>query len=162
MAGNPVLKIRASTAADGARALQIWQRAVDDSHDFLAQADREAIAQEVAGFLPQAPLVLAVDAADWPLGFMLLSSSPTGGPTSGPTGGHMEALFVDPASKGQGVGTLLVRWALGVHPRLTTDVNAQNPQAMAFYRALGFVETGRSPLDCQGRAYPLVHLRYQG
>lgn len=154
MAGNPVLKIRASTAADGARALQIWQRAVDDSHDFLAQADREAIAREVAGFLPQAPLVLAVDAADWPLGFMLLSS--------GPTGGHMEALFVDPASKGQGVGTLLVRWALGVHPRLTTDVNAQNPQAMAFYRALGFVETGRSPLDGQGRAYPLVHLRYQG
>ena len=150
MAGNPVLKIRASTAADGARALQIWQRAVDDSHDFLAQADREAIAQEVAGFLPQAPLVLAVDAADRPLGYMLLCE------------GHKEALYNDPASKGQAVGTQQVRWALRRHPQLTTDVNAQNLQAMAFYRALGFVETGRSPLDGQGRPYPLVHLRYPG
>ena len=154
MIGKAALKIRASTIADGARVLQIWQRAVDDSHAFLAEADRHAIAQEVAGFLPQAPLVLAVDAADRPLGFMLLSN--------GPLGGHMEALFVDPASKGQGVGTLLVRWALGMHPRLTTDVNAQNPQAMACYSALGFVETGRSPLDGQGRAYPLVHLRHHG
>ncbi len=147
---KPALTIRASTAADGARALQIWQRAVDDSHHFLTTADREAIAQEVAGFLPQAPLVLAVDAADRPLGFMLLCE------------GHMEALFIDPASKGQGVGTQLVRWALRRHPQLTTDVNAQNLQAMAFYRALGFVETGRSPLDGQGRPYPLVHLRYPG
>ncbi|MEN5181204.1 acetyltransferase [Comamonas testosteroni] len=154
MIGTPALKIRASTIDDGVRVLQIWQRAVDDSHDFLVESDRHAIAQEVAGFLLQAPLVLAVDAADRPLGFMLLSS--------GPLGGHMEALFIDPASKGQGVGTLLVRWALGMHPQLTTDVNAQNPQAMAFYRALGFVETGRSPLDGQGRAYPLVHLRHQG
>ena len=42
----------------------------------------------VCGFLPQAPLLLAVDAHDYPQAFMLIDN------------GHMQALFVDPACRG--------------------------------------------------------------
>jgi putative acetyltransferase len=41
---------------------------------------------------------------------------------------------------------------------LRVDVNEGNPGALAFYRRLGFTQTGRSPLDGAGRPYPLLHL----
>jgi putative acetyltransferase len=143
-----MIGIRTSNPADGARVVAIWAAAVDATHDFLSAEDRAAIGEEVAGFLPSAPLMLAVDAEDRPLGFMLLD------------GAHMEALFIDPANCGQGVGRRLVEQALAAHPVLTTDVNEQNGQAVGFYARLGFVPTGRSERDRQGRPYPLVHLRF--
>lgn len=142
-----VAEIRPSCASDGGRALDIWRAAVDATHHFLAPADRIAIEAEVSGFLPAAPLWLAVDAHDHPIGFMLLD------------GGHMEALFVDPAHHGGGVGRALVEHALSCCRPLTTEVNEQNGQAIGFYERLGFRRTGRSAVDGQGRPYPLIHLR---
>lgn len=141
-------EIRASRDDDGARVVEIWCAAVDATHDFLSIADREAIEAEVRDFLPAVPLWLAVDADDIATGFMLLD------------GTHMEALFIDPAHRGSGIGRALVNHALKMTPELTTDVNEQNEQAVGFYRHLGFVPTGRSALDGQGRPYPLVHLKH--
>ncbi|TFI59087.1 acetyltransferase [Sphingomonas parva] len=141
------LRIRPSRPADGTRIVEIWCAAVDATHDFLAPADRAAIEDEVRTHLPGTPMWLAVDAADRPLAFMILD------------GGHMEALFVDPAMRSAGVGRRLVEHALTLTPALTTDVNAQNPQALGFYSRLGFVPIGRSETDGQGRPYPLIHLR---
>jgi len=45
-------------------------------------------------------------------------------------------------------------------PTTTTDVNEQNSQAVGFYGKMGFKRTGRSPVDDQGRPYPLIHLRH--
>lgn len=91
--------------------------------------------------------MVAVDADDRPIAFMGLA------------GPHLDALFVDPSWRGRGVGRVLAGFAASGHPLLTTDVNAQNHQAVAFYRRLGFVEHSRSPLDGQGRPYPLIHMR---
>lgn len=140
-------RIRRARPQDGARAVAIWAAAVDATHDFLAPADRAAIGREVAAFLPAAPLWLAVDDDDRAQGFMLLD------------GAHMEALFIDPGQRGTGIGRRLVEHALTLHPAITTDVNEQNAQAVGFYRHLGFVPTGRSARDGQGRPYPLIHLR---
>ena len=140
--------IRQSRTDDGARVVAIWCAAVDATHDFLSAADRAAIETEVRGFLPAAPLWLTVDGNDVATGFMLLD------------GTHMEALFIDPAHRGCGVGRALVNHALAMAPELTTDVNEQNSQAVGFYRHLGFVPTGRSALDGQGRPYPLLHLKH--
>ncbi len=140
--------MRASVPGDGAAVLQIWRDAVDATHDFLSAADRKAIDAEVADFLPSAPLWLAVDGADRPVGFMLLN------------GAHMDALFIAPAHRGKGVGRMLVLHALARAPGLSTDVNEQNDQAVGFYRRLGFVPVGRSALDGQGRPYPIIHLRH--
>ncbi len=145
-----MIRIRPSRPTESERAIEIWQGAVDATHDFLSPADRSAIEMLVRGFLPHTPLWLAVDAADYPLAFMLIDD------------GHMEALFVDPAYRGKGIGAALVRYGLNLHPAMTTDVNEQNTQAVGFYEKLGFRRTGRSALDGQGRPYPLIHLAYSG
>jgi len=145
-----MITLRPSRASDGDAVIDLWRHAVDATHDFLSAEDRRAIDAEVAGFLPQAPLLLAVDSQDRPQGFMLLDGS------------HMEALFIDPQVHGQGIGRQLVEHALAQHRPLTTDVNAQNAQALGFYLRMGFVETGRSEVDSQGRPYPLIHLRHGG
>jgi len=145
-----MITIRHSRPNEGERAIQIWRRAVDATHDFLSREDRQAIDAMVCDFLPKVPLWFAVDANDEPLAFMFID------------GGHMDALFVDPAHCGAGVGAALVRHGLSLHPAMTTDVNEQNAQALGFYEKMGFQRTGRSPLDGQGRPYPIIHLEYTG
>ena len=140
--------IRPARAADGARMLDIWRRAVDATHDFLTPEDRSAIDGEVSTFLPQAAAWLATDPDDCAIGFMLIE------------GTHMDALFIDPDWHGQGVGRLLVEHALSLHPALTADVNERNERALHFYERMNFARTGRSDTDGQGRPYPLIHLRY--
>jgi putative acetyltransferase len=142
-----MFSIRLSRPADGDRVVTIWRDAVDATHHFLAAEDRCAIDDEVQQFLPKMPLWLAVDTNDLAIGFMGLA------------GPHVDALFIDPAFHGVGIGRALVAHALGLHPAVTTDVNEQNPQAVSFYERLGFVRTGFSPVDDQGRAYPLIHMR---
>ncbi len=144
-----MIAIRSSRPSDGERAVEIWRGAVDATHDFLSPQDRHALDEMVCDFLPKTPLWLAVDANDYPLAFMLIDN------------GHMEALFVDPACRGAGIGAALVRHGLALHPKMTTDVNEQNCQAVGFYKKMGFRRTGRSPLDGQGRPYPLIHLEYK-
>ncbi|QKV55327.1 acetyltransferase [Comamonas antarctica] len=142
--------LRTSRPEDGAALVDLWRRSVDATHDFLSAADREAIDAEVCGFLPHAPVTVAVDENDEPHGFMLID------------GTHMEALFVDPDVRGTGIGRQLLQHGLALHGGLSTDVNLQNPQALGFYQRMGFIETGRSEVDSQGRPYPLIHLRHQG
>lgn len=143
------MRIRHSRPEDGQRAVEIWRKAVDATHDFLSVQDRQEIDVMVCSFLPQASLWLAVDETDYPLAFMLLEQ------------GHMQALFVDPDSRGTGVGKALVLHGLSLHPSMTTDVNEQNEQAVGFYEKMGFKRIGRSPVDDQGKPYPLIHLQYQ-
>ncbi len=142
--------LRTSRPEDGAALVDLWRRSVDATHDFLSAEDRQAIDAEVCGFLPHAPVTVAVDEHDQPRGFMLID------------GTHMEALFVDPDVRGTGIGRQLLQHGLALHGALSTDVNLQNPQALGFYQRMGFIETGRSQVDSQGRPYPLIHLRYRG
>ena len=143
-----MIKVRPSRPDEGTRIIEIWRGAVDATHHFLTPEDRLALDDMVCGFLPHAPLSLAVDENDRPLAFMLIDD------------GHMEALFVDPACRGTGIGAALVQHGLALHPKMTTDVNEQNDQAVRFYERMGFRQTGRSPIDGQGRPYPLIHLAY--
>jgi putative acetyltransferase len=77
----------------------------------------------------------------------------------GGSGREIESLFVDPSAHGRGVGRLLTEAfdATG-EGELRVEVNEQNHGARAFYERLGFRVIGRSPLDGQGRPYPLLQL----
>jgi putative acetyltransferase len=142
------MKVRAGTPADAARAIDIWRAAVDATHGVLSADDRRAIDIIVSDqFLPHAPLWLAVDEADRPTGFLHVAD------------GHIEALFVDPAAHGQGYGTALIEQAQALFSTLTVDASEQASNALPFYEARGFVRTGRSERDSDGRPYPIVHLR---
>ena len=144
-----VISIRRSRHDEGEKLVAIWRRSVDATHDFLSKEYRVELETLVSSFLPEAPLWVAVTEKDEPVAFMLL------------TGEHMDALFVDPTVRGCGVGKLLIEHALTLAPKLTTNVNEQNEQAVGFYQKMGFKVTGRSEPDDLGKAYPLLHLVYE-
>lgn len=96
-------------------------------------------------------VVVAVDAADRPLGVGALS----------PGGAEVELLFVRPAAMGQGAGRALLAElvrrarALG-HRRLAI---AADPGAEAFYLRQGALRIGEVESEVQpGRRLPLLHL----
>lgn len=144
-----VISIRRSRHDEGKKLIAIWCRSVDATHGFLLKAYRAELEELVSSFLPEAPLWVAVTEKDEPVAFMLL------------TGEHMDALFVDPAVRGCGVGKLLIKHALSLAPRLTTNVNEQNEQAVGFYKKMGFKVTGRSETDDLGKPYPLLNLVHE-
>ena len=144
-----VINIRRSRPDEGDKLIAIWCRSVDATHDFLTKAYRKELEEMVRAFLPEAPLWVAVNTEDQPIAFMLL------------TGDHMDALFVDPDVRGCGVGRLLIGHALSLTPKLTTNVNEQNEQAVGFYQKMGFRVTGRSETDDLGQPYPLLNLMYE-
>lgn len=143
------MRIRPGIAADVPRALEIWRAAVNATHGFLTPADRIEIDRMVAEeFLPAVPLWLVEDADGTVQGFLVMDDT------------MIDALFVDPAVHGRGYGTALLDHALTLAPGATVDASEQATNAMPFYEARGFVRTGRSEHDPQGRPYPLVHLRH--
>jgi putative acetyltransferase len=142
------VKVREGTAADVPRAFEIWRDAVDATHGFLTARDRAEIDAFVAGdFLPNAELWM-VDDDVHPVGFLVMD------------GDMIDAMFVDPAAHGRGFGTALLNHALALAPQAVVDASEQAANALPFYEARGFVRTGRSERDGEGRPYPLVHLRY--
>lgn len=143
-------QIRPSTESDSAVLADIWRASVRATHDFLLDADFREIDVLVAEhYLPATRVWVARDAAGRACGWMGLS------------GAHVDALFIDPASRGLGVGRRLLAHAESIAGRLSVDVNEQNLQAVGFYRHMGFAATGRSPTDDAGRPYPLLHLRQE-
>jgi putative acetyltransferase len=146
-----IITIRPGTPADVPRALEIWRAAVDATHGFLSAEHRAEIDRMVAEeFLPNAQLWLAVDGPGVAQGFLVMD------------GDMIDALFVDPAVHGGGIGSALVRHALSLVPNARVDASEQASNALPFYEARGFVRTGRSETDPAGRPYPLIHLRHTG
>ncbi|SJN09856.1 Histone acetyltransferase HPA2 and related acetyltransferases [Leucobacter sp. 7(1)] len=124
----------------------IWGSAVRATHDFLAEEDFHRIEAQLApAYFPAVTLTVA-ERDGVPVGF------------AGTVAGGLEMLFVSDAVRGGGVGSALLADAIARHDVTRVDVNEQNPGAAGFYRSRGFVQTGRSELDGDGRPYPILHL----
>jgi putative acetyltransferase len=141
--------IRLARAADYDTLVELWERSVRATHDFLTEDDIGALRPLVREALSDAlELWVLAETADVPVGFMGLAEQ------------DIAALFLEPAHRGQGAGRRLVTHAQQLRGgSLTVDVNEQNPAARGFYEALGFVVVSRSPLDGDGRPFPLLHMR---
>ncbi|MDE7240952.1 MAG: GNAT family N-acetyltransferase [Desulfovibrio sp.] len=139
--------MRPARAADHAALVDVWRRSVKASHDFLAPGAVEEIEAEVRRALAAVAEVWLVEAGGEPVAFL------------GCTGPHVDMLFVAPRHFRRGLGTRLLDHARRRHGPLAVEVNEGNASAQAFYRARGFVLAGRSPVDSQGRPYPLLRLR---
>lgn len=119
---------------------------MDATHDFVADADRDAIQDRLASeYLPAVRLTVA-ERDGVVVGF------------AGTNEGALEMLFVDTGARGSGVGSALLRQVIAEDGVTRVDVNEQNAAAAAFYARRGFVVTGRSEQDEAGRPYPLLHL----
>jgi putative acetyltransferase len=141
--------IRLASFAERPTLIDIWRRAVIDSHRFLQVEDIRDLTPAVVDYLslPELQLWLLCDGTNTPVGFMGLQDA------------TVDSLFIAPEHWRQGGGTLLIDHARHLRGPLTVDVNEQNTEALDFYRALGFAVIGRSPVDSGGRPFPLLHLR---
>lgn len=127
--------------------IRIWEASVTATHDFL-------LTDEIAKLKP---LILEhyFDAVD--LRYYEIDDGNILG-FIGVADGNIEMLFVTPTHLGQGIGRALTDFAITRLGATKVDVNEQNPNAIRFYKHLGFEIVGRSPLDGQGNPYPLLHM----
>ena len=142
------MTIRPHVAADDTVLGALWERSVRATHDFLPEDDIQRLLPLVRDtYLPMPALdVWVFEDSQGLAGFIA-------------TGGHnVEMLFIDPDRRGQGIGRQLLEHARARHDTLTVDVNEQNPQAVGFYLHYGFIQVARSPLDGEGKPFPLLHM----
>jgi putative acetyltransferase len=133
--------------ADHLKLIEIWESSVRATHDFLAEEDLQELK----------PLILEhyFDAVD------LRCAKDAQGEIQGFCGVHesnIEMLFIAANARGKGVGAMLAAYAIKEQGASKVDVNEQNEQALGFYQHIGFKVIGRSPVDGQGKPYPLLHM----
>jgi len=143
---QPVLIRPYAAALDRERVLEIWLAASRAAHPFLGEATLQRQLKLVSDvYLVDADTRVAV-VDDRVQGFIGLLDAFIGG------------LFVAPEAHQLGIGRALILDAAATRGALTVEVYAQNQGALGFYAAQGFVETGRSPRDDEGRPLELVRL----
>ncbi|MDL2289417.1 GNAT family N-acetyltransferase [Clostridia bacterium OttesenSCG-928-F22] len=127
--------------------LDIWESAVEKTHNFLDEVDIAAIKPEVQhGLETIENLYCFCDDNDVMQGFIGVKNQ------------KIEMLFVDAITCGKGVGKQLLEFALANLGAKYVDVNEQNEQGTGFYRHMGFIVLSRSDYDEQGRPFPILHL----
>jgi len=142
------MKIEPAVPSQFERLVAIWESSVRATHHFLQESDIAALRPLLLNaYLPNLKVVIARDESGVIHGFLGVDEN------------RIEMLFVDDASRGKGVGTLLLRHAIDHFGANEVDVNEQNPQGVGFYRYMGFVQVGRSERDGQGNPFPLLHMR---
>lgn len=146
--GMSEIRIRPSQgSSDYPPLVAIWRSAVDATHDFLSEENRNEIESKLeSGYFPAVELAIAEQDGQ-PAGF------------AGVLDGNLEMLFVDAEHRGSGIGTRLLSHAIKEHGVTKVDVNEQNVQAVGFYTHRGFQQVDRSDTDDAGRPYPLLHLQ---
>jgi len=136
------MKIEAAHPSQFERLVAVWESSVRATHRFLQESDIAALRPLLLNaYLPNLRVVIARDDVGIIHGFLGVDKN------------RIEMLFVDDASRGKGIGKMLLQYAIAEFGVNEVDVNEQNPQGVAFYRHMGFEQVGRSELDGQGNAY---------
>ncbi|AMB85542.1 acetyltransferase [Pseudomonas agarici] len=126
----------------------VWEASVRATHDFLPDSYIELLKNLVlTRYLDAVMLICTRDSHQRITGF------------AGVAAGRVEMLFIAPQNRGQGLGKLLLGYAIEHLNADELDVNKQNPQAIGFYFKQGFEVIDRSARDGMGQPYPLLHLR---
>jgi putative acetyltransferase len=129
------------------RICQLWEASVRATHHFLTEADLAELVPLAREALRRVTPLHCLRERDGSIyAFMFVQDD------------RIEMLFVDPPRRGQGAGRTLAQHAIAqLHARFV-DVNEQNPAAVGFYEHLGFRVVARSPLDGQGKPFPILHM----
>jgi putative acetyltransferase len=130
------------------RAAELWEASVRATHDFVTEADLDVFRPLVRASFGEIPQLAGLRSDDGLLvGFIGVDS------------GTVEMLFLDPAYRGQGGGSLLLTHAFANFAATAVDVNEQNPQAIGFYEHHGFRTVSRSETDTSSKPYPILHMK---
>lgn len=128
--------------------LNLWEDSVRATHSFLSDAEIE----EIKEYVPQAlrgveHLLVAENEAGKIIAFM------------GTEHNRLEMFFLLSSERGKGTGRALLEYAMKNYDVQELTVNEQNPQAVGFYRHMGFKTYKRTELDEQGKPYPLLYMK---
>lgn len=127
--------------------LNIWENSVRATHDFLREEDLQFYKPLILNeYFHQVKLFCHKDSILKITGFM------------GIAGGNLEMLFINPVSRGKGIGKELLIYAIEQENVKLVDVNEQNSLAVAFYKHMGFQVVNRSEFDGAGKLYPILHM----
>lgn len=141
------MEINIASKSDYLDLIEIWENSIRATHDFLPEENIKTLK----------PLILEhyFEAVD-----LRVAKSDNGNIIGfiGVAEGNVEMLFISPDFRNNGVGSLLLKNAIEHQSANKVDVNEQNPEAIGFYKHLGFKVLGRSPLDGQGNPFPLLHM----
>lgn len=129
------------------RLLDIWEASVRATHDFLSESDILELKPLVLKTLNEHNNIYYYEKSNNALGFIGISQQ------------NIDMLFIDSEFRSSGIGKTLVTFAITELGVTTVDVNEQNHQAAGFYNHLGFELISRSPIDDQGRPFPILHLQ---
>ncbi len=128
--------------------LSVWEASVRATHLFLSDAEVKAIKKYVPQAMQNvAHLVVAKNDRGEPIAFM------------GTEHERLEMLFLSPAERGRGLGKRLLQYGIEHYVVREVTVNEQNPQAVGFYRHMGFETYQRTDHDEEGNPYPLLYMR---
>lgn len=127
--------------------LNVWERAVLATHDFLTPTDFDEIKELVANINFNDFQVFCLTNQNSVLGFIGVADK------------KVEMLFIDPKYFGQGIGKQLLTFAVEELNADKVDVNEQNTKALKFYQKFGFETFERTEKDDQGRDYPLLRMK---
>lgn len=126
----------------------VWEASVKATHLFLSDEEIAAIKPYVSQALVDiAHLIVAVNERGIIVAFMGIAER------------KLEMLFISPAERGQGLGKKLLLYGVEKFSVNEVCVNEQNPQALGFYEHMGFQVYKRTPVDEQGRPYPLLFMK---
>jgi len=140
--------ITAATEKDYPVIVEVWEKSVRATHDFLPEDYLQEIKILLPDILPHVQLFVWKDDNGLIKGF------------AGVAQNKIEMLFIHPASIGKGLGKTLARFCVHTLNADTVDVNEQNKNAVAFYKKIGYHQTGKQELDSMGRPFPLLQMKY--
>lgn len=129
--------------------LNVWEDSVRATHLFLSDSEVKRIKE----YVPQAIKSvkhLVVAETDNVVGFM------------GTENNRLEMLFISPQEMGKGIGKQLVQYGIQNYGVNEVTVNEDNPQAVGFYKHLGFETYKRTDRDEEGNPYPLLYMKLVG
>ena len=128
--------------------LTVWERSVQATHAFLSGEEIAEIKRYVPQALEQVPhLIVLEDEGGAPAAFMGIGEQ------------KLEMLFLAPEIRGKGHGKRLLQYGIERYAVQEVTVNEQNPQAVGFYKHMGFQTYRRAERDEQGGPYPLLYMR---
>jgi len=128
--------------------LAVWENSVRATHDFITEEDIEFFKPIIIEHaFPAVTLKCVKDENGSILGFVGIDDV------------KIEMLFVLNNTRGQGVGKLLLLYAINELNANRVDVNEQNPLAIGFYEHMGFKVVSRSALDEMGKPFPILHMK---
>jgi len=141
------IMINSASQRDYPAIIELWELSVRASHLFLPEDYLQRIKKLLPSILEAVKLFGHLDKDQKTItGFLGVSDE------------KIEMLFIHPDKRGQGIGTLLNKFAIEQLHTYKVDVNEQNEQAVGFYKKIGYEVVGRTEVDGLGKPFPLLQM----